>query len=60
MSLYVTGFFSYIKEITNMNKNQSSEDKPPILGSWNRMYIVVLVAHFVIISLFVFFTKLYS
>lgn len=43
-----------------MTENKASEDKPPILGTWNKMYIVVLVAHFVIISLFILFTNLYA
>ncbi len=43
-----------------MTENQASEDKPPILGSWKRMYIVVLIAHFVIIGLFILFTNFYA
>ncbi len=43
-----------------MPESKASEDKPPILGSWNRMYTMVIVLHFVIISLFILFTKYYS
>ena len=43
-----------------MIENKASEDNPPILGSWNKMYIVVLIAHSVIIGLFILFTNLYA
>ncbi len=37
-----------------------NDDKPPILGSWNRLYAFVLILHALIILLFYIFTRLYS
>lgn len=36
------------------------DDKPPILGSWNRLYAFVLILHALIILLFYIFTRVYS
>lgn len=33
------------------------DDQPPIMGTWNRLYILVLVIHVVFISLFYLITK---
>lgn len=33
---------------------------PPILKTWNRMYLFVLILHAIIITLFYWFTKAYS
>lgn len=35
-------------------------DEPPILGSWQRMYITVLVLHVIVITLFYLFSQAYS
>ncbi len=35
-------------------------DPPPLLGSWTRLYTIVLIAHVVIIALFYLFTYYYS
>jgi len=43
-----------------MTEDKVNEEKAPILGTWNRLYLLVLVLHFVIISLFVLFTRYYS
>jgi len=43
-----------------MPESKANEEDPPILGTWNRMYILVIIVHFVIIGLFVLFTKYYS
>ena len=43
-----------------MTEDELNEDKAPILGTWNRLYVLVIVLHFVIISLFVLFTRHYS
>jgi len=50
----------HIKNNQNMTESKASEDKPPILGSWNRLYALVIILHIVIISLFVLFTRYYS
>lgn len=34
------------------------EDEPPILGSWNRMYLFVLAAHAFLIAMMYLFTLL--
>jgi hypothetical protein len=36
------------------------DEPPPILGSWNRLYIAVLVIHALIILTFYIFTQIYS
>jgi hypothetical protein len=47
-------------------KNESSlpekfnEDVPPILGTWNKLYLFVLFFHALLIILFYLFTKAFS
>jgi len=47
-------------------KNQHTQqpidqkDAPPIMGTWQRLYILILVLHAIILSLFFLFTKTYS
>ncbi|MFT5167526.1 MAG: hypothetical protein ACI8P3_002764 [Saprospiraceae bacterium] len=36
------------------------DDPPPILGTWKRLYIAVLVIHALIILGFYIFTQIYS
>jgi hypothetical protein len=36
------------------------DEKPPILGTWNRLYTVVLILHFILIILFYLFTIKYQ
>ncbi len=36
------------------------EDKPPILKSWNQLYLLVLIMHALIITIFYLFTQAYS
>lgn len=36
------------------------DDPPPILGSWSRLYMFVLILHALIILLFYIFTRAYS
>jgi hypothetical protein len=36
------------------------DDLPPFMGTWNRMYILVLVVHVVFISIFYLITLLLS
>jgi len=36
------------------------EDNPPILGTWNKLYLFVLVFHAFLITLFYLFTKAFS
>lgn len=38
----------------------NDEGSPPILGTWNRLYLFVLVFHALLIFLFYLFTKAYS
>lgn len=37
-----------------------SDDRPPILSSWNQIYAVVLILHAIIILLFYLFTHAYA
>lgn len=36
------------------------DEKPPILGSWNRMYAFVLILHAILIFCFYLFTLKYQ
>ena len=36
------------------------KDNPPILGTWNKLYLFVLVFHALLILLFYLFTKAFS
>ena len=36
------------------------EDNPPIMGTWNKLYLFVLVFHALLILLFYLFTKAFS
>ncbi len=36
------------------------DEKPPILGEWRNMYILVLSMHAVVITLFYIFTQYYK
>lgn len=38
----------------------STDDQPPILGTWNRLYALVIILHALIITLFYWFTQVYS
>lgn len=33
------------------------DERPPILGSWNRIYLLVLILHFLFIALFTLLTR---
>jgi hypothetical protein len=36
---------------------QSTDEKPPVLGSWKRIYLIVLLNLFAMIILFYFFSE---
>lgn len=42
------------------NEKHPTDESPPILKSWNRLYTLVLVLHAIIIALFYYFTKTHS
>ena len=42
------------------NYQNKIDDKPPFLGSWNKIYLLVLSELIVIITLFYIFTKAFS
>ncbi len=42
------------------DNQEELDDRPPILYSWNNLYLLVLVAHAIIILLFYLFTRAYS
>jgi hypothetical protein len=44
----------------NENLKDTSEDKPPFLGSWSKIYSVVLIELIILITLFYLFTKEFS
>ena len=46
--------------MTDTSKQEDLDEQPPILGSWNNLYVLVLVAHAIIIVLFYLFTRAYS
>jgi hypothetical protein len=37
-----------------------TEEKPPVLGSWNKIYLVVLLNLFALIILFYFFSEAFQ
>lgn len=39
---------------------QDTDDTPPILGSWQALYTLVILVHFVLIGLFYWFTCSYD
>jgi len=49
--------------MTHQNPQEEEDnlaDAPPILGSWNRMYLFVLVLHFLFIAALYWFTHAYA
>ncbi len=40
--------------------SEPDDEKAPILGSWNRLYVFVMVLHFIIIALFYWLTMTYA
>jgi hypothetical protein len=42
------------------NSKNIFEDKPPFLGSWNKIYLFVFGELIILIVLFYFFTKVFS
>jgi hypothetical protein len=36
------------------------DDQPPILGSWQQLYAIVLLLHAIIIALFYWFTHTFT
>jgi len=49
-----------MKNADNMSNNKANEEDPPIMGTWSRIYLLVIIIHFVIIGLFILFTNYYS
>ncbi|MCF8236833.1 MAG: hypothetical protein K9I85_01645 [Saprospiraceae bacterium] len=43
--------------MTNRPTENPDEDQPPIMGSWNRLYILVMVLHILFIAIFYFITR---
>lgn len=47
----------------NQIKNEEEkliEEKPPILSSWNQLYLIVFINTVILILLFYLFTKMFS
>jgi len=42
------------------DQNKHNDEKPPFLGSWNKIYLLVFGELIVLISLFYLFTKAFS
>jgi len=42
------------------NFEKNIEDKPPFLGSWNKIYLMVFGELIILIALFYLFTKVFS
>jgi hypothetical protein len=40
--------------------SNNNEEMPPILGSWNKIYVIVVIHLFVLICLFYFFSETYQ
>lgn len=43
-----------------MEEDNSSEERPPILGSWNKIYLVVLGNLAFLIIIFILLTRYFS
>ena len=39
---------------------EQDDEKAPVLGSWSRLYILVVILHFITIVLFYWLTEAYS
>lgn len=39
---------------------KQEEEKPPILGSWKKMYLAILVIHAIVLFIFWLFTQHYA
>lgn len=46
--------------MTDTQDQEELDDRPPILGSWSNLYILVLVVHAIIIVLLYLITRAYS
>jgi hypothetical protein len=46
--------------MTDSNKNDPQESPPPFLGTWDRLYKVILVIHFVLLVFFYLFFNYFS
>lgn len=44
----------------DLDRTKKTEDNPPILGSWNKLYAMVILSLTTIILLFYFFTKAFE
>jgi hypothetical protein len=46
--------------MTPQNQVDPNDESPPILGSWSRIYGIVLMLHIILIVLFYFFSQAYA
>lgn len=46
--------------IKNEHIDSNEGDQPPFFDSWPKLYILVLIVHFILIGLFYWFTKFYA
>ncbi|MEL6943103.1 MAG: hypothetical protein AAFO82_10580 [Bacteroidota bacterium] len=46
--------------MTEIKKAPETDDKPPILNSWNQLYLTILILHALIITAFYLFTEVYK
>ena len=44
----------------HIENRETDEEKPPILSSWNRLYMVILLNLALLIALFYLFTKAFD
>lgn len=44
----------------HIEKSETDEEKPPILSSWNRLYVAILLNLALLIALFYLFTKAFD
>ena len=42
------------------NEEKLIEEKPPVLSTWNQLYLIVFVNTVILILLFYLFTKMFS
>lgn len=51
---------TYLAVMSLKDPEQNLLEQPPLLGSWPRMYTVVLVLHVILIVLFYLFSNAYA
>ncbi len=49
-----------LQKLESADQPDYDDDSPPVLGNWNRVYVLVLMIHALFIILFYLFTRYFS